>query len=32
MEIVWEDGVWKVNRLAFVSDGDYEARRYAELP
>lgn len=32
MELVWEDGMWKVNRLAFVNDNDYEARRYADLP
>lgn len=32
MELVWEDGVWKVNRLAFVSDEDFAAHRYAELP
>lgn len=32
IELVWEDGVWKVNRTALLSDEDFAARRYAELP
>lgn len=32
MEIIWEDGMWKVNRLAFLNDADFEAGRYADLP
>lgn len=32
MELLWENGVWKINRLAFVNDNDYAAGRYADLP
>lgn len=32
IELVWEDGMWKVNRMAFLSDEDFNAGRYAQLP
>ncbi|WP_294452132.1 hypothetical protein, partial [uncultured Gemmiger sp.] len=32
IELVWEDGMWKVNRMAFLSDEDFSAGRYAQLP
>lgn len=32
IELVWEDGMWKVNRMAFLSDDDFNAGRYAQLP
>ena len=32
IELVWEDGVWKVNRIAFLSEDDFNARNYAQLP
>lgn len=32
LELIWENGMWKVNRLAFVNDNDYAAGRYADLP
>ena len=32
MRIVWEDGYWKVDATAFLSDADFDARRYAALP
>ena len=31
IELCWEDGVWKVNRIAFLSDEDFAAGRYADL-
>ncbi len=31
IEMVWEDGTWKVNRIRFLSDADYNSGRYAEL-
>lgn len=27
----WEDGMWKVDRIAFLSDPDFTARKYADL-
>lgn len=32
IELVWEDGMWKVNRIAFLSDEDFSAGNYAQLP
>jgi len=32
IELLWEDGMWKVNRTAWLSDADFEAGRYAALP
>lgn len=32
LEIVWQDGYWKVNRIARLSDDDFAAGKYAELP
>lgn len=31
MEIIWEDGMWKVNRIAFLNDDDFDAGRYADF-
>lgn len=31
IELCWEDGVWKVNRIAFLSNEDFAAGRYADL-
>ena len=28
---VWENGMWKVDRIAFLSDSDFAARKYADL-
>lgn len=27
----WEDGMWKVDRIAFLSDSDFDAHKYADL-
>lgn len=32
IELVWQDGMWMVNRMAFLSDDDFNAGRYAALP
>lgn len=32
IELVWQDGMWMVNRMAFLSDEDFNAGRYAALP
>lgn len=32
IELVYEDGMWKVNRIAFLSDEDFNAGNYAQLP
>ena len=31
IEMLWEDGTWKVNRIRFLSDADYASGRYADL-
>lgn len=31
IRIVYEDGVWKVDRIVFLSDDDFNAGRYADL-
>lgn len=31
IELIWEDGIWKVNDIAFLSNDDFAARRYADL-
>lgn len=32
IELVWQDGMWMVNRMAFLSEDDFNAGRYATLP
>ena len=32
IELVWQNGMWMVNRMAFLSDEDFNAGRYATLP
>lgn len=32
IELVWQNGMWMVNRIAFLSDDDFNAGRYAALP
>lgn len=32
VELVWQNGMWMVNRMAFLSDEDFNAGRYATLP
>ena len=32
IELVWQNGMWMVNRMAFLSDDDFNAGRYAALP
>lgn len=31
IELVFEDGMWKINRMALLSEGDYAACHYADL-
>lgn len=32
IELCWQNGMWIVNRIAFLSDDDFNAGRYADLP
>lgn len=32
IRLIWEDGYWKVDATAFLSDADFAAGRYAVLP
>lgn len=32
IELCWQNGMWVVNRIAFLSDDDFNAGRYADLP
>lgn len=31
VKMVWQDGMWQVDDIAFLSDGDFAAHRYADL-
>lgn len=29
--MVWQDGIWQVDDIAFLSDDDFAAHKYADL-